>query len=360
MKFARKHMVIVILSAAVISGCSGPQTGGFAFPPVPVETAVVTTSTIEDRFEAVGSIEAQNAITIVSEIDAIVTDLPFHEGTTIQKGALVAQLDDSQIRAEMARAAALLEQKEANFERIQTLFEKGVTTQQDFDDASAAFKVAQADLAIIEARLAKTRITAPFSGVIGARTVSPGAFLRAGTAITSLTQLSELKVTFSAPERFFALLRRGSEVTISTTAYPDEFLKGKIEVIEPIIDQATRAALMIAHFENPEDKFRPGMSANISAVMSRREKALVIPDEAVFAEGAQNMVYVVKEDSSVARAVITVGTRQRKAVEVVQGLEAGMTIVKAGHQKLFDGAKVNPLPSAGDSGQWGMANGGGR
>jgi membrane fusion protein (multidrug efflux system) len=332
---------LVILS---LSSCSNNQAGsGYAPPPTPVEVAEVRPSLVTDRFDAVGTIEAVDAITVVSEIDALVRELPFREGAAIRKGELIAQLDDTQLQAELTRAQALLDQKKVTYNRVKGLADQAAISPQEFDDAAAILKVAQADLAMIEARLSKTRIVAPFDGVVGARRVSPGAFVRPGTAITDLAQLAELKVTFAAPERYFPELKRGAVVAVSTTAYPDFALNGTIEVVEPVVDQATRSARIIARVQNPDFKFRPGMSANISVVLSERDQALVVPDEAVFAEGDQNLVFVVKADSTVTRTAVNLGSRQRQTVEVLSGLESGMTVVRAGHQKLFEGAKVMPI-----------------
>lgn len=342
----------IALVTIVLTGCSQQQAGGgWSPPPMPVETAVVTPATFEDRFDAVGTVEAHEAVRIVSEIDALVRELPFTEGSNIAKGTLIAQLDDVQLRAEQARAMAMRDQAKITYDRIKSLFDKGAIPQQEFDDAEAGLKVAEAELAMLEARLAKTRIVAPFDGAVGARRVSPGAFLRAGTQITDLAQIAKLKIMFAAPERFFPQMKRGAEVQVSTTAYPDYVLTGKIEVIEPQIDPVTRSARMIAHVNNPGLKFRPGMSANVTAVLARRDQALMVPDEAVFAEGNQILVFVVKPDSTVARTPITIGSRQRESVEVLSGLEAGAQVVRAGHQKLFEGAKVMPVLSSGGAPQ---------
>lgn len=339
---------IFLLSFAALlglAGCSGNQAaGGFTPPPMPVETATVTSSTVVDQFEAVGTIEAIDAVTIVSEIDALAMDIPFHEGAHIRKGQLIAQLDDSQLKAELARAEALSEQQKVTYERVKSLSDRGAVAPQEHDNALANLKVAEANVAYAKARLEKTRICAPFDGVVGARNVSPGAFLRAGTSITNIAQLAELKVSFAAPERFYSLLKYKAVVEVSTTAYPGEKLKGTIEVIEPVVDAATRSARIIAHVDNPGLRFRPGMSANIAAVLSSRENALVVPDEAIFAEGDQMLVFVVKPDSTVTRTQVQIGSRQPESVEILAGLEAGQTVVSAGHQKLFEGAKVMPIP----------------
>lgn len=334
----------LLLSIGLL-GCSGKSGGGFAFPPMPVEVSPVKVQMVSDKFEGIGSIEALEAITVVSEIDGAVKALPFKEGGFLRRGDLIAQLDDAQLAAELARAEALRAQSKATFDRVKSVVDQGAGAPQDLDDASAALKVAEANLQLAQARYTKTRIVAPFDGIVGARKVSVGTFLRAGQAITELANIDEIRVTFSAPERFVSRLSSGAEVAISTTAFPGFELKGKIIVIEPVIDQLTRSARVVARVQNVGRKYRPGMSANVSAILGERPNALTIPNEAVFGSGNQSFVFIVKPDSTVARVSLTLGTRMADVVEVVEGLKEGMTVVRAGHQKLFDGGKVMPLPS---------------
>jgi membrane fusion protein (multidrug efflux system) len=312
---------------------------------MPVEVSPVTARMVTDRFEGVGTIEALEAITVVSEIDGAVKDLPFREGGFIRRGELIAQLDDVQLAAELARAEALRAQSKATYDRVKSIVDQGAGAPQDLDDASSALKVADANLQLAAARFSKTRITAPFDGVIGARKVSVGTFLRGGQAITELANIDDIRVSFSAPERFVSRLSDGAEVTVSTTAFSGLALKGKIVVIEPVIDLTTRSARVVARVQNSGRRFRPGMSANVSAVLGSRPNALTIPNEAVFGSGNQSFVFIVKPDSTVARVPLTLGTRMADVVEVVDGLQAGMTVVRAGHQKLFDGGKVMPMPA---------------
>jgi len=343
-----RALVAVSLVSLLGSGCGGkggPGAGGFTPPPMPVETAAVEQGQVSDRFEAVGTIEASEAITVVSEIDGAIVKLPFREGSAVARGGLVAQLDDAQLRAEVDRAQALRDQNESTYKRVKSVVEQHAGAPQDLDDAAAALRVAEANLALAKSRLSKTRIRAPFSGVLGARRVSPGAFIRAGQAITDLAKLDELRVNFSAPERYLSQLRRGAPVTVSTTAFSGYDLTGHIDVVDPVLDPTTRTARIVARLRNPGGKFRPGMSANVSAVLGQRAKALTIPSEAIFAEGDQSYAYVVKADSTVTRSALTLGTRTPDAVEVVKGLEPGQRVVRAGHQKLFEGAKVIPVAS---------------
>lgn len=346
-----KFLLLTCASALLLgSGCSKQSGGGggFTMPPMPVEVSQVTVQKVVDRFEAVGTIEASEAITVVSEIDGTVLSVPFHEGQEIRRGDLILRLDDSQLAAEVARAEALRSQAQASYDRVKAVVDQKAGAPQDLDDAAAALKVAEANLALAKARFAKTRIVAPFDGIIGARRVSVGTFLRAAETITDLANIDQIRVIFSAPERFVSRLSRGAEVTVSTTAFTGAELRGKIIVVEPVLEPGTRTVRIVAEVANPGRKFRPGMSANVSAVLSERPDALTIPSEAVFGSGDQSFVFVVKSDSTVTRVPLKLGTRLATVVEVVDGLKPGMTVVRAGHQKLFEGARVMPIAGQGE------------
>jgi len=339
--------LVAPLVLAGTAGCSKKQAaGGFQMPPMPVEVTVAERQAVADRFEALGTIEAADAVTVVSEINASVVSLPFKEGQAIGRGDLIAQLDDDQLSAEFARAEAVRNQRRSSHERVKEVVDQGAGAAQDLDDSRAALEVAEAELALAKARLAKTRIVAPFSGVIGARRVSPGAFLRAGDPITELARIDELRVNFAAPEKYLGVLHRGAEVSVSTTADTGGVLTGRVDVVDPVLDPVTRTARIVARVPNPGLRLLPGMSANITAILTERANAITVPNEAIFVEGDRTYVYVVNPDSTVARNALVLGTRLAGVVEVVEGLKEGARVVRAGHQKLFDGAKVMPVPHA--------------
>lgn len=341
-----KIFPIIILLLFTSVKCSDQNSGGqFSMPPMPVEVAQVVEHGVSEKFEAVGTIEAIEEVTVVSEINATIVNIPFTEGSHINKGELIAQLDDSQLAAEVNRSEALYQQSLARYNRIKKIVEQKAGSQQDLDDALASLKVAEANLELAQARLEKTKIVAPFNGMIGSRKVSVGSFLRSGDAITELANLNEIRISFSAPERFLSDLKRGSEVIVSSPVYPGHEVKGSIIAIEPIINSDTRTARIVARVQNPGQKFRPGMSANVSVILSERANALTIPTEAVFANGNQSFVYIINPDSTVTPAPVNLGLQLSKVVEVVSGLQQGMQIVTAGHQKLFPGAKVLPVNS---------------
>jgi membrane fusion protein (multidrug efflux system) len=316
-------------------------------PPTPVEVAEVLPRVVRDDFHALGSIESDANIEIVSELNARVIALPFREGHPVDSGATLARLDDREFRAEAERTQAQRDQAQSNHERSKKLSEDGAISGQELEDARTALRVAEAVAALAQARFEKTRIRAPYAGLVGVRRVSPGAYLREGTVITDLTRVDEMKVTFSAPERYARQLKAGVAVELHTPAFPGERFHGRLSVVDPVVDSGTRTLRLVARIPNPGYRLRPGMSADVNVTLAERNQALAVPDEAVFAEGNQNFVYVVQPDSTVARAAVTLGSRDSMQVEVVAGLTPGALVVRAGHQKLFPGAKVLPVSAGG-------------
>ena len=331
---------------ALVAGCGRPAAG-FKMPPVPVEVAEVQTQTMIDQFHAVGTTEARENVKIVTEISAVVRELPFAEGQTVAAGGLIARLEDSDLKAEASRTEALRDQAKTNHHRVQQLFEQHAASQQELDDAGSALKVAEANHELARTRLAKTRITSPFSGAVGRRMVSPGAYLTVGQQITEVAAIDQMKMTFSSPERYLAQLRRGAAVQITTTAYPGDVFSGTISVVDPLIDPVSHTVQLEARIPNRDHKLRPGMSADVTVNLGERPQALTVPDEAVFGEGDQNFVYVVKPDSTVSRQPVVLGSRDSTRAEIVSGVKAGDRVVQAGYQKLYEGAHVMPVAAGG-------------
>ncbi|MBK6765697.1 MAG: efflux RND transporter periplasmic adaptor subunit [bacterium] len=267
-----KSTQFLAAGAAVVAfsfaGCmGGGWGGGFSMPPTPVETTTAKVQAVEDRFETIGSIEADEAVTVVAEMGGTITRIPYGEGGSVGKGELLAQIDDREFKAALDRAIALRDQAQTSFDRVKTIVEQNAGSQQAFDDAQAALRVAEANVAFAKAQHDKTRITAPFAGTVGARKVSPGEFVQPGTPITELARLEQLRVAFSVPERYLADLYINAPVRIMTTAFPDMEIMGAVMVVEPQVDMRTRNVGIVARIDNAEGKLRPGMSANIAVTL---------------------------------------------------------------------------------------------
>jgi len=357
-----RALLLLSLLAFALSSCSGQAggRGGFQMPPTPVEVASVEASIVSDQLQALGSIDSDELVDVVAEISARVLELPFAEGQAVSAGQLLARLDDSEIRAQAMRAEAERDRARSDHERAKQLFDRNAISVKELEDASVDLRVAEADYEVASARLEKTRIRAPFAGLVGRRRISQGAYVSVGQQITELARVDRMRVTFAAPERYMGDLKVGVPVAIQTPAYPAETFRGRLSVVDPIVDPQTRTVQLVASVPNRDRRLRPGMSADVRVTLAQRSSALMVPDEAVFAEGNQDFVYVVQADSTVARAAVHLGTRDSARVEVVSGLEAGARVVRAGHQKLYDGARVMPIVSGGlEGGPTADAAGGG-
>jgi membrane fusion protein (multidrug efflux system) len=264
----------------------------------------------------------------------------------VDSGAVLARLDDGELRAQRDRAAAALTLARSEAKRIEDLFARDVVSPRERDEARAALEVAEAEAQLQQTRFAKTVVRAPFAGVTSRRLVSAGAYVRENDRIARLARLDRLRATFAVPERYTSALRPGAEATVSVTAWPGQEFPARVTVVEPSINPESRTFTAVAEVRNLGFRLRPGMSADVMVRFSERAGALTVPDEAVIAEGDQAFVYRVGPDSVVARVPVTLGARQAARVEVATGLAAGDRVVRAGHQKIFPGAKVLPVTGA--------------
>ena len=184
-------------------------------------------------------------------------------------------------------------------------------------------------------------IRAPFSGRLGTRSVSLGAYVSPGTRITTLDDLDRIRLDFSVPENLLAYLKPGQVVRARSAAFGERVFDGTVSVVDPRVDPVTRAVRLTAEFKNPDEALKPGMFMSVALEVRTKDDAVLIGEEAVVNEGLRQLVYVVKDDK-VERRVITMGQRQGGRVEIVEGLAPGETIIVRGVQRVRPGATVKP------------------
>lgn len=314
-------------------------------PPTPVEAEAVTVATVTQRIEAVATLLADESVTIRPETSGRITELNISEGQRVEEGALLIRLDDSVLRAEIAEIEASLKLSRQNLSRTQDLYERSAIAEQKLDEAKAIVAGDEARLARSKALQAKTRITAPFSGLLGFREVSVGDYVDAGQTVVAIERIDPIKVEFRVPERYFGTLRVGQTVELTTDAYPDISFLGEVYAIAPRLDPATRSVAVRAHLSNPEDVLRPGMFAHVSLITASRADAVLVPEQAIVPVGEDRFVYRVLDGKAVFTKVAT-GVRQDAKVEIVDGLAPGDFVVTAGQLKIRDGAPVANLNAA--------------
>ena len=329
-------------AAAPDAAASGPPGGGM--PPTLVETVKVSASDLPNQFETIGTLRADESITLRPEIAGRIRDIHFSEGQQVAKGSLMFTLDDALTRADLNEANANLHNTQRAYARASELAGKQLIARADLDTKQAELAVNQARAASARTHLDKTRIRAPFSGMTGLRNVSVGDYVQAGQDLVSLVRLDPIELDLRAPEVVLSSLAVGQAVDFGVASFPGETFSARVVAIAPTVDAGGRSVSLRARLDNADQKLRPGMSAQVRISVAGQGRALMVPEQAIWPQGEQKMVYVVV--AGTAKLVpVTLGARQPGTVEVTSGLKAGDEIVVAGQLKLFDGAKVNAKPA---------------
>ncbi len=307
--------------------------------PVPVLLHPAQASLLEVKIKSVGTILSNESASIRPEITGVVTSILFEEGQEVKAGDPLLEIDDSIYKAEMDAAKAAFDIAKITYNRRNQLQQQGAYSIQEKDEAKAKFEGARALLDAAKEKLEKTRINAPFDGIIGLRSVSKGDYLDMGQVITNLEDINPVKVEFTAPEKYISKISLGQNINLIVDAYSDKVFVGKVYAIDPKVDVDNRNIVIKAELDNSEKLLRPGMFANIELIIERKENAILIPEQAVFAKGNQMYVYKVENNKAVLTAV-KVGSWENAKSEIIDGVKVGDVIVSEGHMKLHDGGEV--------------------
>ena len=345
---------ILLLAGLFLSCGDGSKAKGPPDFPVPVELATVHPEDIRDVLSLVGTLQANESVLLKPEIEGQIASIPFKEGQKVSPGELLVQLDDRETAASLQEAQADLSYARAEHARRQNLFAQRVVSKQELERARADMDRLAAHVEVMRARLAKTRITAPFAGIVGARRVSPGQVVKVGEELVNLEAMDPLKLEFEMPERYLPRIAVGQAVDLKVTAFPDRKFTGELYFIDPRVSQTNRSLKAKARVPNAEGLLRPGMFANVELLIQEKIGAVTIPEQALVPQGGQQFVFRVKPDSRVELVPVETGIRHEGIVEIVAGLSAGDRVVSAGQQKIGPGSKVMPFgtppPSAAPSG----------
>ena len=363
-------LVSVLLAAALVGGCAkndapqgaptgkaaGGSPGGGARGGNQIQAVEVIPLQKRDLVESltvVGSLAPNESADIRPEGAGLVKGIFFEEGQKVKQGDLLVKIDDSELLAQYAQVEARFKLAELNVARSESLSESRTIPQSETDRARSEFSSARAELSLLRLRLQKTEVRAPFDGVIGSRSISAGDYVTTATILTTLNDLSRLKVTFQVPERFLALVRNGTPFVIkSSVVEAAQPVTGEVYFVSSVIERATRSSEVKGIVSNPPAMLRPGMFANVDLVLDVRNGALTVPEGAIMTTAAGSQVIVVdpQEGGPVAKFVpIRLGLRSRGYVEIapLQGdLREGQEVVASGVGALilYPGIKLQPKP----------------
>ena len=313
---------------------SGPAAGS-----VSVEAVKVATASLPQTITAVGSLRSDESVVLRPEVAGRISAISFQEGQRVAKGALLVRLDTAVPQAEAQQARANMVLAKNKFDRAVDLARSNYISGQAKDEAENNFKVAEAALQLSEAKLAKMDLRAPFSGIIGLRSVSVGDYVKEGADLVNLESIDPLKVDFRVPEVYMRQVQVGQSLQVQLDALPGKTFEGKVFAVNPLIDAAGRAVVIRAMVRNPDTSLRPGMFARVRLITRDAQDALVLPEQALVPQGDQQFVFRIQDGKAV-RTKVEVGQRRDAKVEILTGLAKDDLVVTAGQLKLRDGAPV--------------------
>jgi membrane fusion protein (multidrug efflux system) len=330
-----RPLALIGLEAAAPTAQQRGGGGG----PVGVVVSQVNPGLVVERAESVGTVRARDAVTITAKVTGIVSAIRFAEGQDVREGQALVELDAAALRAELDQARALLDDARSQLARARQLQPGTSIAAQRLDTLEALARQAEGRVRAAQARAEELVVAAPFSGRVGLRQVSVGALVQPGTIVTTLDDVSRVRIEFAVPEVFVAQLRAGSPVTARAAAFGDRRFRGTVAVVDTRIDTTTRTVRVISEFDNSDDALKPGLFMTVEVELRRRDDALLVAEEALDPVGDRNFVFVIR-DGRARRTEVRLGQRLQGEVEVISGLRAGDQVVVRGIQRLRNDAPV--------------------
>lgn len=349
-------IALSLLTAACENGSDVPGGGGFSRRPTLVVTETTQRRTIRDQVEAIGTAVANESVTITAKVTDTVNHVKFEDGGFVVAGDVLVELTNEEQTALLAEAEANVDDMRTQFDRLKDLLGQGSVPVSQVDAARARYSAAQARYQSIVARLDDRLITAPFSGVLGFRQVSAGTLITPGTAITTLDDVSVIKLDFSIPEVYLNLVKPGTQIEATSPAYPSEIFRATLRTISSRVDPVTRAATVRAHINNDRLLLKPGMLLTAKLITAERE-ALMIPESALVQRNTEVFVYTLA-DGRASRRAVKHGIRDGGWVEILSGLSEGEEVITEGVIKVRNGSPVNTAANLSSRQQHGNPAGG--
>lgn len=347
-----------VSAVLLVGGCSkqaaAPSASAAARGKQPVEVVNVARRDLVESLSLVGSLAPNETAQIRAEVSGQVREVLFEEGEKVARGKVLVRVDDAELRAQVAQSEARYRLAELNLKRSEDLTQAKSMSQAEADRTKSEYSAAAAELQLLRVRLAKTEIKAPFDGVVGARTISPGDYITAATVITTLDDLSRLKVDFQVPERFADRVKVGSDFALrARTPTGEARAKGEVYFVSSVIDRQTRSSQVKGYVTEEIPELKPGMFANIDLVLQVRRGVLTVPEGAVLTTPKGTQLIAVRDrgaDKVADMVPVTLGLRERGLVEVTpveeSALDENVPVVASGVGGLmiFPGTVLEPRP----------------
>ena len=315
-------------------------------PSNPKTRKALTVEAVEAAYEKLdfsvnvtGTIVADENVDLNSEVSGKVESILFEEGQEVNKDAVLLLINDDELQAELKKLQFTQKLNEDNEFRQKKLLEKEAISREEYEIALTTLQTAQAEIDLLQTRLEKHRIRAPFTGRIGLREVSVGSYLNPGALIATVYRIDPIKIDFSIPGRYLNDINVGDKLKFSVDAYDEQF-EGEIYALEPQIDLQSRSIKLRAKSPNPGQKLLPGQFAKIQLILDEIQDAILVPSIAVIPELNQTKIFTYK-DGEVNTKIVKTGIRTADKVQIVEGLEPGEIVITSGLLQIRPGMKVN-------------------
>lgn len=307
------------------SGGVGAKKGSAA---VPVIILVAKDTTLNSVIQITGTVSANEQVNLTSQIAGNVTDIYFKEGQQVKKGQLLVKVYDKDLQAQLKQNEYLLKLAQQNEGRNKTLLSKEAISQQEYDTSLSSFNTYKAQADFYRAQINRTEIRAPFSGRIGLRNISPGAYITPQSSIATLVNDNPAKITFTVPERYQSIMKPGNKITFKIDGLLKKF-DGVVYAIEPNIDLRSRSVTLRARADNPKGELISGSFAKVDLTLSKIPNAMMIPTQAVQPILKGQQVFVMKNGKATAREIKT-DIRTAARIQVISGIKSGDSVVTSG------------------------------
>jgi membrane fusion protein (multidrug efflux system) len=334
----------VLLVMRMIHGMPKPA-------PSTVSTVKISEQAWQPSLSAVGTLRAAKGADLAMDVSGLVTEVNLRSGEDVSKGQPLLQLRDGDDVAQLQQLQANAQLSRVTLDRARQQLAAQAISKANFDSADADYKARQAAVAQQKVVVEKKQLRAPFAGRAGIITLSPGAYLSAGTAVVTLQQLDPLLVDFSVPQSELGRLQVGQHVDLTLDAYPGKTFSAELSAISPKVEPNTRNVQVEATVPNHDKGLTPGMFARVSVDVGSKRQQLTLPQAAVVYNPYGDTVYVVqpakgKDDKGNANAptvqqtFVTTGETRGDQVAILKGLKAGTEVVTSGQMKLKNGAPI--------------------
>ena len=303
-----------------------------------VDIVVVEPEKLEETISATGNLRAIQEVELNTEVSGKVIGLYIEEGEVVEAGDLLVKVNDNHLQAEKLRLESNIEVMEETEARQQQLFERGGTTQEDYDNTLMELNNLQAEFATVEAQIERTEVRAPFDGVVGLTFISDGAYITSSSRIASLQDMSSMRIDFSVPERYSASISTGSEIKFEVQGI-DSLFSAEVTATEPQIDPRTRTLQVRAVTGNDDGLLNPGAYANVELILTSFEDALMLPSQSLIPDSGSYKV-MVYNSGVVREEFVEIGLRTRDRVQILDGLMPGDSVLVNGLMQVNNGDEV--------------------